>query len=699
MYLRFILIFFTVSLFTVSAYAADNDAQYVDQTPYLLDMSTISPDNGKALLAHPDVYVGDRRGSMLEIKTGKAMANKLQAQGVVLHPSSDWSRAPKHIKADNFTSYDDLLLELATLAAQYPELATPEEIGNSIQGRKLAGLRIEGTGTPARGRVEFRLLGCHHGDEFMSAEIPRMFARYLLTNYGSEDRVTHLMDNASIFIVPMVNPDGHESNTRENARGVDINRNYSFHWKGWTGGGGSPLSEPEPLAVAVDHFAHAYAVSFSFHTYGDIVNYVWNYTSLASPDEAIIDDLSVLYASFNDYQVINGFDWYQTTGDTDDFSYGTTGDFDWTIEMADDNIEHVFSLNYDSIFAVFTRFIDEGFHLHVTDADTGDPLRALVRIQSENGSSPFSWIGYTSDSDGSYHRLLDSGNVTLEVWAPGYDPKSETLTFSDTALSEGIEHSISLDKVTENPGRNAAWQITEVQSDDNNPDFPGDVLGPADGRSYALGHKGIIMLQMPHTCRTGAGPDLLVTADASETYTASLSVSSDIFGTLRDAGQVGGPVTYINLPVGIEEFSVVHLKDDGDANHRTREGFMLDSVVCLHGTETPVDGDIDEDTDTDPEIDTEAVVDGDADIIETVDEDNADPDTVEIDGDEDPRSEISEDDDELESSENDTISEEIETDGPDPVPEVKGSGCAAGTGLEALLMLAFLALARKKQRR
>src|SRR5262249_14722723 len=51
-----------------------------------------------------------------------------------------------------------------------------------------------------------------------------------------------------LWIIPTLNPDGVVANTRGNANGVDLNRNFPFRWRPLTGiyySGPHPLSEPE----------------------------------------------------------------------------------------------------------------------------------------------------------------------------------------------------------------------------------------------------------------------------------------------------------------------------------------------------------------------------------------------------------------------------------------------------------------------
>jgi protein MpaA len=60
------------------------------------------------------------------------------------------------------------------------------------------------------------------------------------------------MANAALWIVPTLNPDGVAADTRGNAHGVDLNRNFPFAWRPLGGGeysGPHALSEPESRAA------------------------------------------------------------------------------------------------------------------------------------------------------------------------------------------------------------------------------------------------------------------------------------------------------------------------------------------------------------------------------------------------------------------------------------------------------------------
>ena len=64
-----------------------------------------------------------------------------------------------------------------------------------------------------------------------------------------DGRSVHGLD---LWVVPAYNPDGLARGTRRNARGVDLNRNYPYHWAPLGGSyysGPKPASEPETRAM------------------------------------------------------------------------------------------------------------------------------------------------------------------------------------------------------------------------------------------------------------------------------------------------------------------------------------------------------------------------------------------------------------------------------------------------------------------
>ena len=115
------------------------------------------------------------------------------------------------------------------------------EVGRSAQGRAIVASRL---GDPDAAR-KILVVGAIHGDERGGLEVTRSLRR---------DWARRL-PGADVWVVDSFNPDGLRRGTRQNARGVDLNRNFPYRWRAngrrgsryW--GGRKPLSEPESRAI------------------------------------------------------------------------------------------------------------------------------------------------------------------------------------------------------------------------------------------------------------------------------------------------------------------------------------------------------------------------------------------------------------------------------------------------------------------
>ena len=103
-------------------------------------------------------------------------------------------------------------------------------LGRSWQGRPIQAIEA---GDPSGVRV--LVVGCIHGNETAGIAIARALAQ--LSPRGLD-----------LWIVPDLNPDGVAAGTRQNAHGVDLNRNFPWRWRPMSGvyeSGPRPLSERE----------------------------------------------------------------------------------------------------------------------------------------------------------------------------------------------------------------------------------------------------------------------------------------------------------------------------------------------------------------------------------------------------------------------------------------------------------------------
>src|SRR3954466_2334431 len=108
--------------------------------------------------------------------------------------------------------------------------------GHSVQGRPLEVTRVGEPDAPVRVLV----VGDVHGNEPAGEAIVARLRR------APEDGV-------ALWLVRTANPDGRALGTRQNARGVDLNRNFPWRWRPGARGtsfrGPKPGSEPETRAL------------------------------------------------------------------------------------------------------------------------------------------------------------------------------------------------------------------------------------------------------------------------------------------------------------------------------------------------------------------------------------------------------------------------------------------------------------------
>ena len=111
-----------------------------------------------------------------------------------------------------------------------------ELLGESVQGRRIEATAIGRSDAPRKALV----FGAVHGNESAGIAVARRLRADQKTPKGVQ-----------LWIVDDLNPDGRRRGTRQNARGVDLNRNADYHWRrqGRQGSenysGPSALSEPE----------------------------------------------------------------------------------------------------------------------------------------------------------------------------------------------------------------------------------------------------------------------------------------------------------------------------------------------------------------------------------------------------------------------------------------------------------------------
>ena len=265
----------------------------------------------------------------------------------------------------DYHTYPESVEFMEDLVRRFPDLAQLSSAGQSIEGREIYVLKIsDNVLLSEEAEPNIFISGCHHAREWISVEIPLLFARFVLENYNSHQQSRDIVDGCQLHIMPIQNPDGLEYSIhtyrmwRKNRRyngdlswGVDPNRNYGYQW-GYDNIGSSPypddavyrgpyaFSEPETRAVREFLLTHPPAGSLNFHNYSQLILYPWGYTDTPTTDDDEMEEIArrmaelIFQVNGRVYQYGPGaIAIYPTNGDTDDWIYGIFGSPSFTIEL------------------------------------------------------------------------------------------------------------------------------------------------------------------------------------------------------------------------------------------------------------------------------------------------------------------------------------------------------------------------------
>ncbi len=331
-------------------------------------------------LDHEDVATGKAPNGKVavEVVMNARQASRLAAEGVQLSVKKVNGKAASRVAlAQNRAGYQGfrswsedggIADELRETAAANPKLAKLVPFGTTVQGQEMLAVKV----TKQAGKVKdgarpaVMYLGAQHAREWITPEMVRRLMHHFIDNYGSDPRITRLVNTTELWFVPVANPDGYDhtftgdnrlwrKNLRDNDGdsaitgndGVDLNRNYATKW-GWDNEGSSPQtssqtyrgnrpnSEPESQALD-DLFSRVGFEQFvNYHSAAELLLYGigWQ-VSTPSPDDTILEKMAGTDAD----PAVPGYDpdisaeLYTTNGDTDTHMTVKFGTLGFTPEM------------------------------------------------------------------------------------------------------------------------------------------------------------------------------------------------------------------------------------------------------------------------------------------------------------------------------------------------------------------------------
>lgn len=302
---------------------------------------------------------------------------------------ADMDAFSRKLRRDNyfarFHSYPQMLAEMQQIVENHPDLALLVDIGDSYNktagrdGYDIWAIKLsDQVEIEDSTKADVLFTGGIHAREIITSEIVMTYMHYLVDHYSDDPWVAHLVNNREIWLIPCINPDGHEyvltgnyyggllpgypawwrknmSDNNENGQfepdfdGVDLNRNFGHFW-GYDEIGSStnlweddfrgyaPFSEPETRAIRDFVGQHQFVTSLMYHSYSRLWLYPWEYIALdpPEPDFSAYKTLADSCVAYNGYTAGNYASktiGYCVNGGADDWLYGEHHIFSFTPEV------------------------------------------------------------------------------------------------------------------------------------------------------------------------------------------------------------------------------------------------------------------------------------------------------------------------------------------------------------------------------
>ncbi|MEV0643628.1 M14 family zinc carboxypeptidase [Phytomonospora sp. NPDC050363] len=270
-----------------------------------------------------------------------------------------------------YHDYPETLAEINRITAAYPALASSRVIGRSYEGRDIVALKISDNVGSDEDEPEVLFNANIHAREHLTTEQALYLANLFTASYGSDNRVTDVVNGREIWIIPMLNPDGsmydvatgsyrswrknRQPNSGSSAVGTDLNRNFGYKWGCCGGSSGSPSSEtyrgPSAFSSPEIQVFRDFVLSrrvggvqqikahIDIHSYSELILWPYGYTYSETAEGMTQDQYDTFetigfeMAETNGYTPEQSSELYITDGDSTDWMWGDQRIWSFTYEM------------------------------------------------------------------------------------------------------------------------------------------------------------------------------------------------------------------------------------------------------------------------------------------------------------------------------------------------------------------------------
>lgn len=409
------------------------------------------------------ITTNPRSLEQMSVQLARNEALQFSVQSVV----ADQPYLQHRTEEKSFYNVQEMNSALMELQKNYPQWAKVYNLNewlgveNTAEGRALYALQVSTAPDALEDEAKVLVIGMHHCRELMTHHAVLDGARDLLKG-AKEGNSEYLacIENAAVWFVPVVNPDGLEhvmnasrmwrKNRRHNgdgSMGVDLNRNYSFQW-GFCGNNSSsgysnvyrgPSASSEPEVQVMDKLNAKLKAMYiiSYHSYGDEILYAYRCGKMA--------EANIHYTIRDELAKELGFGKRVASSSGEDYEhhYNHHGSISYLLEIGR-SFQPSFSTYQNSVWPrvqkalpFFVRQLQQPtLHLRVTDKKSSIPLEANVtidEIQFQEGEKR------VADEFGSIRWRLAPGKYKVTIDMAGYKGHKLDVVVGQKTSSHNIQ--------------------------------------------------------------------------------------------------------------------------------------------------------------------------------------------------------------------------------------------------------------------
>ncbi|XP_077578171.1 carboxypeptidase D [Stigmatopora nigra] len=358
-----------------------------------------------------------------------------------------------------FRGYKDLSAFLQGLSHNYTKITSLQSLGHSVEFRTIWALEISnnpGAAGPSEPKV--RYVAGIHGNAPVGTELLLNFAALLCHNYNKNPVITKLINETTIVIVPLINPDGREqavekqcTSTRgfPNAHGKDLDTDFF-------GNTSQHVVDPQPETRAMMDMVldKSYTLSVALESGSLVATYPYDKPVQSVENEGTLKYLASVYAKNhpkmhhgnsscgNNGQASNIPDGVMRAAERQSHM-GSMKDFSMDFGQCPEITVYTGCCLFPPMEQLATLWAENKKPLLRMLVEAHKGLRGMVRDKSGkpivgaiivlNGG-----VKVLTGEGGHFHALLAPGNHMIEAVADGYQQQRQEVVVSSYEAARSI---------------------------------------------------------------------------------------------------------------------------------------------------------------------------------------------------------------------------------------------------------------------